>query len=72
LGYTRDDVRKLALQLAVQNKIPNPFSVAKEAVGKDWFKRFMKRHSEKLSLRPPAGASAASHRIQQGTSEDFL
>jgi hypothetical protein len=38
-GCTRDDVRRLAFQLAVQNKIPNPFSIAKEASRKDWFKR---------------------------------
>jgi hypothetical protein len=36
LGCTRVDVRRLAFQLAVQNKIPNPFSVAKEAAGEDW------------------------------------
>jgi hypothetical protein len=28
-GCTRDDVRRLAFLLAVHNKIPNPFSVAK-------------------------------------------
>jgi len=56
-GCTRDDVRRLALQLAVQNKIPSPFSIAREAAGKDWFKRSMKRHSDKLSLRQPIGTS---------------
>ena len=40
VGCTRDDVRRLAFQLAVQNKIPSPFSVAKEAAGKDWFERW--------------------------------
>jgi len=34
-GCTPDDVRRVALQLAVQNKIPSPFSIAKEAAGKD-------------------------------------
>ena len=58
-GCTREDVRRLAFQLAVWNKIPNPFSIAKEAAGKDWFKRFMKRHSDKLSLRQPTGTSTA-------------
>jgi len=33
-GCTRDDVRRLAFQLAVQNKIPSPFSIAKEAARK--------------------------------------
>ena len=49
-GCTRDDVRRLAFQLAVQNKILRPFSIAKEAAGKDWFKRCIKRHNDKLSL----------------------
>jgi len=50
-GCTRDDVRRLAFQLAIQNKIPSPFSIAKEAAGKDSFKLCMKRHKDKLSLR---------------------
>ena len=58
-GYTLDDVKRLSFQLAVQNKFSNPFSIAKEAAGKDWLKRFMKLHSDKLSLRPPTGTSAA-------------
>ena len=59
-GCTREDVRRLAFQLAVQNKIPSPFSIAKEAAGQDWFKRCMKRHSDKLSLLQPTGTSTAS------------
>jgi hypothetical protein len=58
-GYIRDDVRRLAFQSAVQNKIPNPFSIATEAAGKDWFNRFMKRHSDKLSLHQATGTSTA-------------
>jgi len=49
----------LAFQFPVQNKIPSPFSIAKEAAGKDWFKCCMKRHSDKLSLRQPTGTSTA-------------
>jgi len=58
-GCTRDDVRRLVFQLAAQNKIPSPFSIAKEAVGKDWFKRCMKRHCDKLSLGRPTRTSTA-------------
>ena len=58
-GCTRDDVRRLAFQLAVRNKIPSPFSIAREAAGKDWFKCFMKRHSDKLLLCQPTGTSTA-------------
>jgi len=49
-GCTGDDVRRLAFQLAVYNIIPSPFSIAREAAGKDWFKHCMKRHCGKLSL----------------------
>ena len=56
-GCTRDDVRRLDFQIPVQNKIPNPFSIFKEAAGKEWFKRCMKRYSDRLSLRQPAGTS---------------
>jgi hypothetical protein len=58
-GYTRDDVRRQVFQLAVQNKISNPFSIATETADKDWFNRFMKRHSDKLSLCQPTGKSTA-------------
>jgi len=58
-GCTRDDVRRLPFQLALQNKIASPFSFAKEAASEDWFKRCMKRHSDKLSLRQPTGTSTA-------------
>jgi hypothetical protein len=71
-GCTREDVRRLAFQLAVRNKVPNTFSITKEAAGKEWFKRLVKRYSDKLSLRHPTGTSTASHRIQQGTNGNFL
>jgi len=59
-GCTGDDVRRIDFQLAVQNKIPSPFSFAKEAARKDWFKCCMKRHSNKLlSLGQPSGTSTA-------------
>jgi len=58
-GCTQDAVRRLTSQLAVQNKIPGPFSVAKEAAGKDWFKRCVERHSDKLALPQPTETSAA-------------
>jgi hypothetical protein len=41
-GCARDDVIRLAVQLAVHNKIRSPFSIAKEAADKDRFKRCMK------------------------------
>ena len=59
VGCTPDDIRSIAFQLPYQNKIPSPFSVAKEAAGKDSFKHFMKRYSDKLSFRQPTGISIA-------------
>jgi hypothetical protein len=59
LGCTRDNVRSLAFQLAVQNKILIPFSIVKKSAGKGWFKHCIKRHSDKLSLRQPTGTSTA-------------
>jgi len=58
-GCTRDDVRRLAFQFTVQNIIPIPFSFTKAAAGKGRFKRFMKWHSDKLSLPQPTGTSTA-------------
>ena len=57
-GHTRDDVRRLAFEVAVQNKIPSTFSAAKEAAGKHWFKRVMKRYSDKLSCQPTGTSTA--------------
>jgi hypothetical protein len=54
---TRDCDKRLAFQLAVQNKTPSPFSIVREAAGKDGFKRCMQRHSYKLSLRQPSATS---------------
>jgi hypothetical protein len=58
-GYTRDDIRRLTLHLAAQNKIRIPFSIAKEAAHKDWFKRCMKGHRDKPSLLQPTESSTA-------------
>lgn len=57
-GCTQHDVRRLDFQFAAQNTIPNPFSAAKGAKGRNLFKRFMKRHGDKL-VRQPTGTSIA-------------
>ncbi|CAH1963651.1 unnamed protein product [Acanthoscelides obtectus] len=58
-GLTRRDVRSIAFQLAKLNNIPNPFSLLSESAGKDWLKRFLKRHEHVLSVRKPTGTSIA-------------
>ncbi|KAJ4430441.1 hypothetical protein ANN_22657, partial [Periplaneta americana] len=54
-----NDVKRLAYQLTKENNIPNQFSIVKEVAGRDWFKRFMQRHNQKLSLRAPTDTSVA-------------
>lgn len=56
-GLTRQDVKTLAYQLAVQNDLPNPFSSEKETAGRKWLKLFMERHKNKISIRKPTGTS---------------
>ena len=57
-GLTRTDIRKMAYQLAVRNNIDNPFGNARTA-GKDWLRRFLRRHNGVLSIRKPTGTSQA-------------
>jgi hypothetical protein len=58
-GLTRQDVRKLAFQLATKNNLKNGFSQLKDITGKDWLYAFLNRHKETLSLRSPTGTSFA-------------
>jgi hypothetical protein len=57
-GLTLRELRKLAYEVAVANKIPMPesWSSAKTA-GEDWLKAFRQRHKGKLSLRSPEATS---------------
>ena len=57
-GLTRRDVCEIDYQLAIKNDISNPFGTAGIA-GKDWLKRFMQRHKNRLSIRRPTGTSYA-------------
>lgn len=54
-GLTRRDLEYMAYQLAEANNVPNPFRDQK--AGKNWFYGFIRRHSDKLSLRKPTGTS---------------
>ena len=58
-GLTSSDVRDLAYQLALINGIKSNFSIVYEKAGKRWLRLFLKRHSDKLSLRKPTGTSVA-------------
>lgn len=56
-GLTRQDVRKMAYQLAVKNNIEHPFRNNIE--GRAWLDHFLLRHKDKLSIRSPTGTSNA-------------
>lgn len=56
-GLTRQDVRKMAYQLAMRNGISNNFK--NEMAGRAWLDHFLKRHKDNLSLRRPMGTSYA-------------
>ncbi|CAM1314543.1 Uncharacterised protein r2_g2517 [Pycnogonum litorale] len=56
-GLCRNDIRKMAYQLAERNGISNPFS--EDMADRAWFDHFMHRHKNRLSLRKPEGTSLA-------------
>lgn len=66
-GLRAKDVRRLAYQLAVKNKIKHTFNEKNGMAGKKWLRLFMKRHRQ-LSLRTPQGISAA--RVKGFTKEN--
>lgn len=56
-GLTRQDVRKMAYQLAVRNNIEHPFK--NNTAGRAWLDHFLSRHKDRLSIRSPTGTSNA-------------
>ena len=66
-GLTALDIRKLAFQLAIRNKIPCPFPRDKGAAGKKWLRKFLQRHPN-LAFRKPQGISSA--RVKGFTKEN--
>ena len=56
-GLTRNDVRRMAFQLAERNKIPHPFS--NTMAGRAWFDHFMSKFKNELSVRKPTATSIA-------------
>lgn len=56
-GLTMIDLRRMAYQLAIRNKIKHPFSSSGLA-GRAWIDLFLKRHPT-LSVRKPTGTSFA-------------
>ncbi|XP_065174331.1 uncharacterized protein [Atheta coriaria] len=58
-GITLKELRELAYELAIKNKLDHPFKDGK--AGEDWAKNVMKRHQD-LSLRKPEATSGARAR----------
>lgn len=56
-GLTRNDIRRMAYQLAARNGISNNFN--DDMAGRAWFDHFMNRHKHLLSIRKPEGTSLA-------------
>jgi hypothetical protein len=57
-GLAKSEVCKLAFELAEKNNLSNSFTFVTKTAGSNWFKSFMRRHSQ-LSLRVPEPISAA-------------
>lgn len=58
-GLTRNDIKRLAYQLAVQNKIEHSFNGESMMAGRCWLDRFLNRHKSVISIRKPRGTSFA-------------
>lgn len=56
-GLTRNDIRRMAFQLATRNGIQTPFT--NDIAGRAWFDHFMNRHTHEICLRKPVGTSQA-------------
>ena len=54
-GLIRNELRRMAVQLAERNNIEHPFK--DEIAGKKWVSLFLKRYKTKLSERKPTGTS---------------
>lgn len=54
-GFTKNDVRKMAYQLAVRNNLQHPFGRNEEA-GRVWLDYFIRRHP-KLTIHKPTSTS---------------
>ncbi|KAK7099863.1 hypothetical protein V1264_022909 [Littorina saxatilis] len=57
-GLTRNDLMKMAYQIAEMNRINHSFNKEKKTAGKDWYRLFKRRHPE-ISLRQPEATSFA-------------
>lgn len=57
-GLTREDLKKLAYEVAEKNNIPHRFNQELKMAGNKWYYSFISRHPE-LSLRKPEATSMA-------------
>ncbi|KAJ8974978.1 hypothetical protein NQ317_013486 [Molorchus minor] len=57
-GFTLNDLRSLAFQLAFRNNLPHQFNIEKKKAGKAWLYGFLSRHPN-VRLRTPEPTSLA-------------
>lgn len=57
-GLRSSDIRSIAFQLALRNRLPNDFNKNMGTAGKKWLRGFLKRHP-KLTFRTPEKLSVA-------------
>ena len=57
-GLRRQDIKRMAIHLAIRNGFKQTFNQEKSEDGKKWLRSFLKRHPV-VSMRTPEGTSAA-------------
>ena len=61
-GFSRIQLRRLAIEYAKVNGIQSTFNDEKKEAGVHWLNDFMARHKDELSLRTPEATSTACAR----------
>ena len=60
-GFTAEEVRRIAFQLAERMQIKNRFHEDEGLAGIEWFRGFMRRHKELVLRKPEATSSARAN-----------
>jgi len=66
-GLRRQDIKRMAFQLAIRNGLKHPLNQEKSETWKRWLRSFLKRHPV-ISVKTPEGISAAQ--VKGFTSEN--
>jgi hypothetical protein len=66
-GLRRQDIKRMACQFAIRNRLKHPFNQENSEAGKKWLRSFLQRNPV-ISVRTPEGIFAA--RVKGFTSEN--